>query len=262
MNLKSWIFQKIPPNLYPLSVVPFYKLHPSYANLSIKSESGVYWVIEENDKICIPSLRRITVYRKGIKSRLNEIQKKYFHYPEVIVKEEDTVIDVGAYIGGFTLSISEVAKNVIAFEPDNNSFKCLERNTRKLENVQIKNTLLWKANEEVEFEICPEKADSSAINIDSGKTSEKTVLEGIKMKDELSKLEIDKVDFLKMDAEGAEREVLEGLESKIKKINKVAIDCGPERFGNTTHAEVLNLLKKNGFKTIKDQHMVYGWKSR
>ena len=52
----------------------------------------------------------------------------------------------------------------------------------------------------------------------------------------------------KIEAEGAEPEVLYGLKKKLANIRYISLDCGPERNGKTTITEVTNFLKVNNFK--------------
>ena len=55
-------------------------------------------------------------------------------------KEGDVVIDVGAYVGMFTIRASELvgeSGRVIAIEPEPRNFSYLERNTEGLNNVSL-----------------------------------------------------------------------------------------------------------------------------
>lgn len=70
-------------------------------------------------------------------------------------------------------------------------------------------------------------------------------------------LGVEKIDFLKIDAEGAEPEVLEG--TPLCRVKKVAVDCSPERFGKTTVFEVLKILLSAGFKCQVRGYMVYAY---
>ena len=77
-------------------------------------------------------------------------------YPNILksISSEDTVIDAGANIGIFTLLSSQVAKNVIAIEPDEANLQILEQNLNmnKITNVtMIKKGLYHRSNEVLSF---------------------------------------------------------------------------------------------------------------
>jgi len=59
---------------------------------------------------------------------------------------------------------------------------------------------------------------------------------------------LEKIDFLKVEAEGFEPEILAGAGKRLKEVSKIAIDCGPERFGKPTFAECETILKDSGFR--------------
>ena len=61
------------------------------------------------------------------------------------------------------------------------------------------------------------------------------------------------VKLLKIEAEGAELEVLEGAKETLKYTEYVTVDYGPERGISklSTSAEIVNFLYENNFKLIK-----------
>lgn len=61
------------------------------------------------------------------------------------------------------------------------------------------------------------------------------------------------IDFLKVEAEGFEPEILAGAGKRLKDVSKIAIDCGPERFGKTTYVECEAILEDSHFRTWRRQ---------
>ena len=61
------------------------------------------------------------------------------------------------------------------------------------------------------------------------------------------------IKFLKLEAEGAEPEILLGAKQILHKINYIAVDVGAERGlkYETTLVETVNYLKNNNFELIK-----------
>jgi ABC-type phosphate transport system ATPase subunit len=82
-------------------------------------------------------------------------------------------------------------------------------------------------------------------------------VEAIRLDILMHKLGIDRIDFLKIDAEGAEPEVLDGVD--LSKVKKVAVDCAPERFGKSTVSKVVQILRTAGYECKVIGYMVYAY---
>lgn len=179
----------------------------------------------------------------------------------VEVEKGDIVCDIGAHIGEFALLISNLASKIICFEPDPQNIRFFKRNTAHLKNLTLIKNPLWNENTIVEFILGDQTDDSSIINIDSERERGRLRLQANRLDSLFSKFNIEKIDFLKLDAEGAEPEVLEGAEGIFSKIMKIAVDCSPERDGQSTTDAVLKILKRAGFKIILRNNRVYGRKN-
>ena len=215
-----------------------------------------YWITKSrNPKIPLFTPKAA---RRSCSNR--RILEKYTYSPFVKVKKNDVVVDVGAFIGEFVLQIANKASRIIAIEPDPYNYCLLCRNTEHLKNVITIQNPLWNDNVKVIFKMGLISSDSSILDVDSKKIIKSIYIQAKRLDTLLSDLDIKKVDFLKIDAEGAEPEVLEGVEGYLKNIKKVAVDCSAERYGKTTLNSVQNVLKSAGFNVIKRGYMVYGWK--
>ena len=138
----------------------------------------------------------------------------------------------------------EKASNIYAFEPDPISFYCLNSNTVTLSpKIKLFNMALSNVSGMQKFYIASSNADSSLIEPDTYSESLVTKVTRFDAIPEMNSLPV--IDLFKMDAEGAEPEVLEGLGELVYKINNFAIDVGPERKGYSTAPEVAEYFKKN-----------------
>lgn len=134
----------------------------------------------------------------------------------------DTVLDIGANIGFHSMYFAElVGKNgrVIAFEPVPYNFESLKFNL-KLNNfpqIEINNIALSNKNEELNITTEKESNNPGSFNLFNlgGETTIKCFIG-----DEIIKL--NKVDLIKIDVEGYESFVLDGL-LKIIKIHRPKI---------------------------------------
>lgn len=117
------------------------------------------------------------------------------------VEEGDIVVDIGASVGPFTYKILEKnPKHVFCLEPQKQLFKTLASN---LPNKNI--TLINKGIAKVDGEFLTRGLyDKTCIN-----TWEKeSTADGIKFDTFLKTYDINKIDFLKVDCEGAEYDIL------------------------------------------------------
>lgn len=141
-------------------------------------------------------------------------------------KKGDCIIDAGAYDGVLSIYFSMMVGNtgkVVAFEPDKKNFKDLLENIKlnNVDNIITINKGLWNKNEYLEFFRCDNDPNSIIVQlIDNETKGNIDKCEVVRLDDELKMLRINKVDFIKMDIEGAELEAIGGCKELLKK-NKV-----------------------------------------
>ena len=118
------------------------------------------------------------------------------------VKEGDTAVDIGASIGVLTMHLAKAVGNsgkVHAFEPTKNQFEYLKKNIEingYSKNVEPHNSGAWSAATSIKLK----------TNLGAEESSDVYALDTILPS---------KVDFIKVDVDGAEPEVLKGLEQTI-----------------------------------------------
>lgn len=173
------------------------------------------------------------------------------------VKSGEIVLDVGANIGYYTLILAKLVGSqgrVYAFEPEPTNFEVLKKN---IEMNGYQNVIL----------------NQSAVGIEKGRTKlylseiktgmhriykskyckDHIEVDIIKLDDYLTDNNIYKnIDFVKIDVEGAELAVLEGMQETLNSNQrlKMLVEFVPEsniEFG-VKPFEVLNFLKYNRFK--------------
>ena len=125
------------------------------------------------------------------------------------VKNDAVVFDIGAFKGDTAYFFSKKCSNkarIYAFEPDENNYKILLKikDKYKLNNVITKNILLSNAEKEIDF----------ISMIENTPTIKKNAITIDKFVEENN---IEKIDYIKMDVEGAEKNILEGAIKTIKK---------------------------------------------
>jgi len=164
--------------------------------------------------------QRITTPVRGFGWLLAEHQWMKESTPQSHVRKGDVVIDCGAHIGVFTWKALEAgASKVVAVEPDPTNLECLRRNFKKEiadGRVVLAAVGVWS------------KPGKMTLNLgEGGNTGENSMVmkEGttsievpVTTLDQLVKdLGLERVNFIKMDIEGAEREALAGALETLKK---------------------------------------------
>ena len=144
-----------------------------------------------------------------------------------LVRPGSTVIDVGANVGFFTLLAARLAGNdgrVVSFEPEPTSFSLLSKSIKRnrFANVQAFQQCVSNRDGLATLHLSPghhKGLHSTMRDLGGGKI----VVESTKLDTVASRIGLAHVDLLKIDAEGAEPQVLEGAEelltrSKVKTI--------------------------------------------
>ena len=156
-------------------------------------------------------------YEKGT----NKVLAKY-------IKKGDVVIEAGANLGSETLLMSKLVGNgmVYGFEPNPYTFERLSINVaiNSLTNVKVFDVAMGESDGNISFNIYPKgfcNPGMSSKYMETSITQKITVVQ--KTLDSFIKEQnINKVDFLKMDIQGAEMDLLIGAAETIKK-NKPTI---------------------------------------
>lgn len=158
------------------------------------------------------------------------------------VKTGDVFVDIGAHIGKYSMKFSKVAKTVVAIEPDPENFESLKRNIELngLKNVIAVRKAAWNRKGTMKFYKGDVKGHGT-IKRDCGYGWCEVQTERV---DEiLNSLGINKVDWIKIDVEGAEYEVLEGLTETITKDKpKIIVEVWAEN-----EEKVHLFMKKHGY---------------
>ena len=179
------------------------------------------------------------------------IDKSYYQQ----LPPNPVIIDCGSNIG---LSIIYIKKlypgaTVTAFEPDEKNFELLQKNVNsfQLNNVTLHKSAVWINNEPLQFSVTGTMGSSITTATEAGKT---VTVQGFRLKDLLTT----KVDFLKIDIEGAEYEVLKDIAPQLQFVNNLFIEYHGTYHQNNELIEMLSILETNGFHFyIKEATSIY-----
>ena len=167
---------------------------------------------------------------------IEEYKSKNFEIKDTVV-----IIDVGGHIGLFSLYASQFCKNglIYSFEPVPENYNLLIDNIQSNDLNQIKsfNLAVSNSNSNVKLYLNDDEAGHSMFS----KSSKTITVDSISLQQIFDDNNIENCNFLKLDCEGTEYEILQNLPlSYFDKIEKIVI----EYHMADSHPELLENLKK------------------
>ena len=168
----------------------------------------IYYPISNNSNVIKALLNGKTWERK-----LVEVFKKF-------IKPHHVVLDVGAYIGTHSILFSTLAEKVYAFEPQKLVGECLKKTISEndIQNISLYNIALHSKNGHQEFGTNND-GDASILQYRK-KVFNENYFVRTKLLDNFN---FSQVDFIKIDAEGSEFDILEGAEQTINEFRPVIV---------------------------------------
>jgi len=172
------------------------------------------------------------------------------------LREGMVCLDVGGNLGYYaTLESKMVGKTgqVIAIEPSPNSFKYLKHNLALLNksNYEVFNFACGIEEGEARFLISDHSNTSRVLKEGEKTTSDMNVVKvPVKKLDTFLKEKLlKKLDFLRMDVEGYEMQILEGAKESIGKFKPmIQIEVHLQRLGKNNTKKLLKGLKTDGYQ--------------
>tara|TARA_B100000963_G_scaffold295350_1_gene266226 strand:- start:396 stop:1064 length:669 start_codon:yes stop_codon:yes gene_type:complete len=166
-------------------------------------------------------------------------------------------IDIGANIGLWSKDLSEYFNKTVCFEPNKNCIECLENNINRKKSV-IYNFALGSTNTQMDLYTPSYSGGSSFVNKTKISNNEdgskiygefsKTTLKQKTIIKKLDSFNFQSVDFIKIDVQGFELEVLKGA-YKTLKLNTPII-CIEEDLPVLEDSEVYNFLINLNFQVV------------
>ncbi|MBC7828792.1 MAG: FkbM family methyltransferase [Chitinophagaceae bacterium] len=155
------------------------------------------------------------------------------------------IIDCGSNIGLSVIYLKKLCPDahIIAFEPDERNFKLLEKNVHSfnLTNTELRKEAIWTENTYLDFS--NKGTLGSKIVGENGNDKNTIKVKTTRLKDLLTR----KIDFLKLDIEGAEYAVLKDIADNIHFAEKIFIEYHGTYSQNSELNEIFELIISKGF---------------
>lgn len=157
------------------------------------------------------------------------------------------IIDAGANIGLSVLYFKRLhpEATLVAYEPDPQMFELLVHNTAGLPGVELRNAAAWTAETRLTFYTEGSLAGSTEIDF-LGKGQAVTV-EAERLRDRLVERP---VDFLKIDIEGAENEVLFDIEDQLDRVGMLFFEYHSTPGRAQRLGDLLAMVSRHGFRYV------------
>ncbi len=191
------------------------------------------------------------------------------YFQHYIPKKGDVVFDFGAYEGNFTIIASRlVGKNgvVYTFEPQKEMFDFINQRIKKynLSNVVSIDKGIFSHRTSLVIDKEIPNAGFSVLNKKNGALGTLGSIDLIDLDTFIAENKIKKVDFIKMDIEGAEIEAFVGAKETLTRYSpRIAVASYHIRDGKTTSEWLEVFLKDQGYAswTSFPNHLTtYGYK--
>lgn len=170
------------------------------------------------------------------------------------------ILDVGANVGQYAMLTRKLGfkGKILSFEPILSEFNKLSKNSKKDKNWKIYNLAIGSREEKSTINISRNSYSSSMLEILESHTS-CSPDSGFIKKEAINVTTIDKlfgdlvnkndVVFLKIDVQGAEKDVIQGAEESLKRIKGIQIEMSLEELykDESLFLEMVMRLKNLGF---------------
>lgn len=247
--------QMVPPFVLIIAYPIYSFIHPQMSYGFISLSGDIYKVINcTGNDFYIPKLSTNLYNLSDLESgatpeSISHNLRKYSFDDDISPSSCDYIIDIGAFIGAVSIGVAKEAKKVISVEPSKRNAECIRKNAQEFgveDKIVVVEKPVYNKKTNMSFNLSHDPTDNSLISTDTSHVRseqiETTTIDIIALEHSLAR-----IDFLKMDAEGVEPEVLLGAQNT--HISQVAIDCSAERDGESSYKKIYNILTNNGYET-------------
>jgi FkbM family methyltransferase len=210
---------------------------------SLLSRDGIVELKSENPD---PSVK-IRIGTSDLEVYDQVFKKK--EYSKLGLEDVHVVVDAGANIGASSVLFAEMfpSAKVISIEPDSQNLELLKANTQRYDRICVVEAGLWSKN--THLRIVNPSDEPWMLRFEESRDS--GGVEAVSIPWIIENFDIDTIDVLKMDIEGAEKEVLSGHVEWISRVKTLIVETH-DRYQPGSSAVVEELSTKHDFQ--KESH--------
>jgi FkbM family methyltransferase len=176
---------------------------------------------------------------------------KVYDDPRFPIQPDDVIVDIGAHIGGFAVRAAKQAHRgkVFAYEASSKNFAMLSENCQlnHANNLHIHNMAISDQRGEMKFFM---PGDNGALGSLMQETkSPMEIVRSTTLADLIFENNIAQIDYLKMDVEGAEYDILLSCSDEtLSKVQKIVLEYHEFTGHHHSHIDLMERLKSHGFQ--------------
>ncbi|MCB1480854.1 MAG: FkbM family methyltransferase [Rhodobiaceae bacterium] len=250
-NIENYIAEQASLNIYCQAVNLRNALRGKLHRVTAGEDGLLHSAYDGQTRIHLCRRGRHNRYKRGVMAGVDALAREY-HLDKIPTFNGGTFIDCGANVGELGYWARERAMTYIAFEPEGPEARCCDLNNYEGQEMTHRKAL-WKEDTVLEFHSKPDTADSSVFEIDNSAACIR--INAVALDNIVDTATLSGTVILKVEAEGAEPEVLEGAKKTLPFIDYVTVDCGYERGIEKKHTfvETCEILHDAGFKLANAQ---------
>lgn len=217
-----------------LKMYPYYfrdRYQEKDITVHMDKDLGLHYVLVGEKKMYFPvhmKVSRIRQYYNNLRSEQDRKSPHCYLTDNFNVRDGDIIADVGAAEGSFALSVIDRAKKVYLFETDKRWKHALEATFKP-----------WREKVEITYKFVSNSNEDGNITLDTY----------FKNKGEVP-------DFIKIDAEGEERNILNGSRNIFRQSGSLKVAaCTYHR--NDDQVVLTDILQRNGFSTEVSDGLIF-----
>jgi FkbM family methyltransferase len=220
----------------------FYLQHQGKSTAVMEVEDGVRFKVHVNtsDALMIWEIWKVKVYDDA----------------RIPICAGDVVVDMGAHIGAFAVRAARLAQGgqVYAYEASSKNFALLTENRKlnNLENLYIENSAVSNRCGTMPFYTPSDNRILGSLLQNTSSFVE--TVPAITFSDIIAKHAVTQIDFLKVDVEGAEFDILfADPEETLSKTRQIVMEFHEFKDDKRSHHDLVNLLSSHGFEVVVER---------
>jgi FkbM family methyltransferase len=185
--------------------------------------------------------------------------------PPLSIRDGDVVVEVGAHVGCFTTwaAMQGPGVRVHSYEADPGNFSYLERNVRRngLDRVRASHAAVGASDGETTLYLHGRGHGGNSLYREHAGEGRAVTVPAKRLDTVLKENRLERVDFLKLDCEGAEYDILGAASADtLARVRQIAMEH--HRVPGRSVDEIESLLERSGFATkrFEGEPILYAWR--
>lgn len=174
-----------------------------------------------------------------------------FHLPPIDLPPNPVVVDLGANVGYTAVHFAKryAGATVVAVEMDIRNCEAARRHIEQVNGCRLVHAAVWSSNGNVGYDA---NQEAWGFHVDAQPAGNSVVVAAKTMTTILAENDLKKVDYVKMDIEGAEWPVLSSGAEWLPQVRSLKVELHPKFNKEATYENCAAVLRNCGFVCERD----------